>query len=382
VANNCFVALISSKFMRANIQFYNIDLKYDSLFLQVLLNYVMRKICISIFVLCMVINCKSYKEAAYNSNEPSNFRIAFGSCNKHRIKNNLWDDVLAVDPNVWVWGGDVVYADTDNMKKLKSIYDSQNNEEGYLKLRSKIPVIGTWDDHDYGLNDGGEEFTAKKESQQAFLDFLKVGKKDFRREKEGVYASHEYTTAKGSVKVLVLDTRYFRTALTPDTKTKKRIKPNAYGEGTILGFKQWKWLENELKNSEANFNIIVSSIQFLSNEHGFECWGNFPHEVDKLKELIASSKAKGVLILSGDRHISEFSKTTVEELSYPLIDFTSSGLTHSYSSFTTEPNPYRVGSVVSVKSFGLLEFYFDKKKVLFKMMGDNGLMLSKFEQIY
>lgn len=330
----------------------------------------------------MVINCKSYKEAAYNSNEPSNFRIAFGSCNKHRIKNNLWDDVLAVDPNVWVWGGDVVYADTDNMKKLKSIYDSQNNEEGYLKLRSKIPVIGTWDDHDYGLNDGGEEFTAKKESQQAFLDFLKVGKKDFRREKEGVYASHEYTTAKGSVKVLVLDTRYFRTALTPDTKTKKRIKPNAYGEGTILGFKQWKWLENELKNSEANFNIIVSSIQFLSNEHGFECWGNFPHEVDKLKELIASSKAKGVLILSGDRHISEFSKTTVEELSYPLIDFTSSGLTHSYSSFTTEPNPYRVGSVVSVKSFGLLEFYFDKKKVLFKMMGDNGLMLSKFEQIY
>ncbi len=126
----------------------------------------------------------------------------------------------------------------------------------------------------------------------------------------------------------------------------------------------------------------MSSIQFLSDKHGFECWGNFPHEVDKLKQLIVSSKAKGVSIISDDRHISEFSKTKVKDLSYPLIDFTSSGLTHSYSSFSSEDNPYRVGKVVSKKSFGVLQFNFKNKQISFMMMGDNGEMLSKIQQNY
>ena len=34
-------------------------------------------------------------------------------------------------------------------------------------------------------------------------------------------------------------------------------------------------------DSKADFHIIMSSIQVWSNEHGFETWGNFPHEVDK-----------------------------------------------------------------------------------------------------
>jgi hypothetical protein len=31
----------------------------------------------------------------------------------------------------------------------------------------------------------------------------------------------------------------------------------------------------ELYNSDAQFHVIVSSIQFLSNKHGFETWGIF-----------------------------------------------------------------------------------------------------------
>jgi alkaline phosphatase D len=126
----------------------------------------------------------------------------------------------------------------------------------------------------------------------------------------------------------------------------------------------------------------VSSIQVLSNEHGFETWGNFPHEVDALKKMIVASKAKGVMVLSGDRHISEFSKTNVENLAYPLIDFTSSGLTHTYSSYTGEPNPYRVGEVVSIVSFGTLDFDFEKQQVLCTMIGDDGKVLGTLEQRY
>ncbi|WP_349664059.1 alkaline phosphatase family protein [Cellulophaga lytica] len=341
----------------------------------------------TIFVLGLLVAfsaCKTVKpvETTVTTETKPDFTIAFGSCNKHDEVNPLWDDVLAANPNLWIWGGDNIYADTDNMQQLRAIYAAQDNVPGYKKLKETVPVIGTWDDHDYGLNDGGVEFKAKKESEQEFLDFMDVAKDSPRRQREGVYAVHNYNLPKAKVKVLVLDTRYFRTALTPATDNKRRVQPNVYGEGTILGEEQWKWLTEELNNSEADFNILISSVQYLSNKHGFEGWGNFPHEVDKLKKLLVKTKAKGTMILSGDRHISEFSVDTVKDLNYPLVDFTSSGLTHTYTGFSGEENPYRVGEVVFVKSFGLLNFDFDTKTVNFKMIGDNGKVLGELKQTY
>lgn len=340
------------------------------------------KIAPLILSVLIFLGCKNTKVPVVTAAQQPDFTIAFGSCNKSELKNLLWDDVLEATPDIWIWGGDNVYADTDNMNLLRKEYNAQNEVQGYKKLRKKVPIIGTWDDHDYGLNDGGVEFKAKKESQQEFLDFMGVAKDNPRRIREGVYASHDYNLPFGKIKVIVLDTRYFRTALTPDTETDRRTKPNEYGQGTVLGAAQWEWLKSTLNGSKANFNVIVSSIQVLSNEHGFECWGNFPHEVDKLKGIIASSKAKGVLILSGDRHISEFSKTTIDAMEYPIIDFTSSGLTHAYSKFSSEPNPFRIGSVVSTESFGLLQFNFLTNRVDFLMVGDEGVVFSKLEQKY
>ncbi len=340
----------------------------------------MRKIFVFL-CLTLTISCSTGKKST-KAKAGDEFTIAFGSCNKASLPNLLWDDILNTNPDVWIWGGDNIYADTDDMQKLKTMYDEQKAIPGYKKLRTTVAVIGTWDDHDYGLNDGGTEFLAKQDSQKEFLDFMDVPSDSPRRKQEGVYASHEFTTKGGSIKVIVLDTRYFRTPLTPDTETSKRTKPNAYGEGTVLGEEQWSWLENELTNSKANFNIIVSSIQVLSNEHGFECWGNFPHEVDRLQSTIASTKAKGAIILSGDRHISEISRTDVSGLGYSLVDFTSSGLTHAYRGFTGEPNPFRVGEVVSTESFGTLQLNFKTNTVLLKMIGDNGVVLGEQRQTY
>lgn len=342
----------------------------------------MRKIILLLGFFLLTFGCKSIKPDKVNDVDVTDFTIAFGSCNKNTIDNLLWDDVLSANPDVWIWGGDIVYADTDDMSKLKATYDAQNKVAGYKQVKNKMPVIGTWDDHDYGLNDGGVEFAAKKQSQQQFLDFMDVSQESPRRKQEGVYTTHDYILKNGTVRVLVLDTRYFRTAITPDNETQKRLKPNTYGDGTVLGEQQWQWLRKELTTSTADFNVLVSSIQFLSNEHGFECWGNFPHEVDRLKKLVTDSNAKGVMILSGDRHISEFSSVEAKGLKYPLIDFTSSGLTHAYSKFEGEANPFRVGEVVSTESFGIVKFNFEKKQVFFEMLGDEGKVLGELQQDY
>ena len=342
-------------------------------------------------VLCTVsvlflLGCKSSekKDAKLTEVEinKADYTIAFGSCNKQNTSNLLWEPILEHQPKVWIWGGDNVYSDTDNMTKLKADYNQQLADTSYQKLIASSKILGTWDDHDYGLNDGGVEFSKKNESQQEFLDFIGVSKTDSRRNRAGVYHSELINLEKGSIKIIILDTRYFRTELTNDGSSNKRYQPNAYGEGTVLGTAQWSWLENELKMSEADFNIIVSSIQFLSYEHGFESWGNFPHEVDRLKTLVVDSEANGVLLLSGDRHISEFSSTELEGLEYPLIDFTSSGLTHAYSKFSGEPNPYRVGEVVAEISFGLLHFNFETKEIEMEMRGENNIKLNELKQKY
>jgi alkaline phosphatase D len=211
-----------------------------------------------------------------------------------------------------------------------------------------------------------------------FLDFLDVLCLSKRRKQEGTFYSKTYIVKGQKLKIILLDTRYFRSALTPDTKSKKRYKPNKKGEGTMLGNVQWKWLQSELNQSEADYNIIVSSIQFLSKEHGFEAWGNMPHEVEKLEKMIVASKAEKVFILSGDRHISEISKKEIGQENYPLIDFTSSGLTHAYTKFTKEKNKYRVSKVVHQKSYGLVKFLFETNEIVFEMWGEEKQLLESY----
>lgn len=334
---------------------------------------------LSLLLLVLFAGCKSSSELA---NSETDFVIAFGSCNNQKLENKLWPAVLKNNPNLWVWGGDNIYSDTYDMDKMAMDYKIQKEDKAYASLVNSTRVLGTWDDHDYGLNDGGEDYEMRKESQQLFLDFFDVPKNDPRREREGVYHSELFETENGSIKVIILDTRYFRTALTKSETQKKRFQPNTYGEGTILGEEQWQWLESELKNSRANFNVIVSSIQLLSGEHGFETWANLPHEQDKLYNLIKSSKANGVLVLSGDRHISEFSKKEFKGLKYPIIDFTSSGLTHVYSSFSGEPNQYRIGDVISEISFGVVRFNFKTKSVLMSMHDESNKPLAAYVAKY
>ncbi len=319
---------------------------------------------------------------AFGQDINNNFTIAFGSCDNQEIENKLWDEILKNDPDVFIWGGDVIYCDTEDMPLMLKTYNKQKNDSVYLNFIKKTEMLSTWDDHDFGANDAGEEYPMKDTSKQLFLNFFDVKPDDIRRKRKGVYFSKDYTVGKYGIRIILLDTRYFRSKLTPDHKTGKRYKPNKYGEGTMLGEAQWKWLKNELYHSKADFNIIMSSIQFLSYEHGFETWGNMPHEAEKLEKIISGSGAKAVIILSGDRHIAEISSKKLKNLSYPLIDFTSSGMTHSFTSYKGEPNKYRLSKVVSKKNFGILRIDLASKTVTMEIRGENNVLFEKRVQKY
>lgn len=328
-------------------------------------------------------SCKNNsKENTRKDNPKADIVIAFGSCNNQNLENPFWEQIASQKPDLWIWGGDVIYCDTEDMDKMRSCYEMQKKDSAYATFLKKVPVTGVWDDHDYGVNDGGSEYPMKVEVQQIFFDFIGLDKNDSLRKRPGIYRTYDVKKEGIYVKVLLLDTRYFRSPLTPDPNPKRRYQPNPYGTGTMLGEAQWQWLENELANSSADFNVIMSSIQFLSNLHGYESWGNMSHEVERLENILVENKVKNTFILSGDRHIAEISKKEVDGLPYSLIDFTSSGMTHSYDTFAREENPYRISEVVTEKNYGLLRFDKANNSVTFEIWGENNSLKVSYNQVF
>jgi len=341
------------------------------------------KLALSFLIAIVLIGCKQketsvpiVEDTSEVQNTTYDLTIVFASCNDQDRPQPLWRPIIETQPDLFIWGGDNIYADTDDMKKMKADYDKVWANADYQELSNKTKIIGTWDDHDYGKNDLGVNWKMKKESQKLFLDFLKVPESDVRRKQEGVYSSETISTEKGSVKIILLDTRYFRSPLKKSTIEGKRYEPwQKEGGGTILGKTQWQWLENEMKDDSADFTLLVTSIQFLSDEHGYEKWANFPTEQLKMYEVLQQAKAKNIILLSGDLHQAEFSVNTEAGLGYPLIDFTTSGLTHTYPEMPWKPNKYRVGAGSKALNFGVLKFDFKNKSARIEIRSlDNELI--------
>lgn len=298
-------------------------------------------------------------------------RIAFGSCSHESDPDQMWPDITRQNPQLWIWLGDNIYGDTDDMNLLQQKYNTQKANPGYQKLLATCPIIGTWDDHDYGINDGGKDFPTKKESKALLLNFLDIPTNDPVRKREGVYSSHTYGSGKHKVKVILLDMRYFRDPLKASTAPDTRYTPSDTGD--FLGEAQWKWLENELKHSDAAIHIIGSGVQFIQTTQGYEKWENLRPSRRRMLELLKTYKPANTFFISGDRHIAEIAKLAVAGLPYPLYDFTSSGLTHTWETARPEANPDRVGDLIIQKNFGmiLIDWSGPTPQIRFQVRGKN-----------
>ena len=285
-------------------------------------------------------------------------RIAFGSCNRTDLPQPLWEPIGAAEPDLWIWLGDNIYADTDDMGVMRAMYEDQLAQPGYARLRETTRVLGIWDDHDYGVNDGGKEYPARAESQVELLDFLGEPRGSARRGRAGVYTSYVYGEAPNRTKIILLDTRYHRDA------------PGA--EGDILGEAQWAWLQEQLNGSDAQLHLIGGGIQFLPEDHRHEKWAEFPTARARLFDVIAASGAANVILLSGDRHISEISRVDDSGAGYPLYEVTSSGMTHSWADNPGEVNRHRVGEMYTLLSFGVIEVDWAGGTVSLQLRAEDG----------
>jgi len=275
--------------------------------------------------------------------------IAFGSCNRSDLPQPLWNDIVANNPDLWIWMGDIIYGDSEDMSVIAAKYESQSGKSGYKSLLKQCPIIGIWDDHDYGLNNAGKEYGPKDASKDLMLEFLGVPEDALSRKRDGAYQSYIYGKGDKKVKFLLLDARYFR-----DEAEKSDGVYVLNTAGTILGEEQWEWLGKELDDTDVSLFVLVSGIQILPTQHIYEKWSNFPNERQRLIDLMVAKKPKAAFFLTGDRHIGEISVLDVPGLPYPLADITSSGLTHAYTGNQVEQNDLRKGGLVNRLNFGVI----------------------------
>jgi alkaline phosphatase D len=338
----------------------------------------MNKFIVIILGVFLFFSCGEKGRNQQETIKEDSFTIGLGSCYNTRLNDNtIWKEIVKNEPDSWIWLGDIVYADTEDMSKMKQAYDELKFDEEYQKLIKKSEVIGIWDDHDYGINDGGKEFPKKKQSKLQLLDFLDVDSSNSVFSHEGVYNSYVYGEENRKVKVILLDTRYFRDSLIRNSNEGNRYKVNETGD--ILGEEQWIWLESELSKNEASIHIIASGYQVVAWEPFFEKWSNFPVARRRLFDLLKQTNPNKAFLLSGDRHISEGAKIDLEGLKYPLYEFTCSGLTHTWSENWPEENRYRVTDLVVEKNFGLINIDWDGDvpSITFEIRGkDNQLFTS------
>lgn len=309
--------------------------------------------------------------------------VAFASCAKPNQPEAIWQSILDTQPDLFLFIGDNVYVDVprkpESVEDFERTYAQLASEPGWQKLIASVPVLATWDDHDYGLNDAGKEFPLKEIAQQQFVDFYNLPEDSPIRQRPGIYDAHVFGPEGQRVQVILLDTRYFRDPITlnPDGRVNGLgpYIPSTDGKGTMLGEAQWAWLEAQL-SKPADVRIIASSIQVLADEHGWETWGNFPHERDRLYALIDATNASGVVFISGDRHLTEVSADDPTAAPYRMWDFTSSGMNEKARP-VTEPNAHRRGDVLRVSNFGLMQIDWDPTEptLTYQSRGRDGRVL-------
>jgi alkaline phosphatase D len=302
-------------------------------------------------------------------------RIAFGSCAHQDKPQPIWQAVLAYRPELFIFTGDNVYGDVTSaaMTELRQAYAAAEKVEGIARLRAKVPVLATWDDHDYGQNDGGGDFAHRQQAKQLFLDFWDIAGDDPRARRPGVYHAEIVGPPGERVQIILLDTRSFRSPLRPTDQRgvlgKEAYLPDPDPSKTMLGEAQWAWLRAQLEQP-AELRLLVSSVQVLAEKHGFERWGNLPLQRKKLLDLIAETGARGVVILSGDRHIGALYRLR-QAVPYDLYEITSSGLNMAYA-HNRDIGPLRLGEVYGLDNFGTIDIDWQAGEVTLAVRGMGG----------
>lgn len=303
-------------------------------------------------------------------------RIAFGSCMKETWPVAALRGVLASRPELFLALGDNVYGDDPavdpSLPILTKAYRDLATNADFAALNKSVPILATWDDHDYGANDAGVNYSGKARAEALFDGFW--GEGALGQDHPGIYGARLFGPKGQRVQIIMLDSRSFRSDL-KDTdqrgaKGKERYVPDEDGTKTMLGEVQWAWLAEQLKQP-ADLRLIVSSVQVLADGHGYEAWHTLPQERARLFRTINQTGAKGVVMVSGDRHMAALYRQS-GLADYPMVELTASALNRTIRPTNDEMSSQQIGPAYALNNSGLMEIDWAGKSLRLSIRNEEG----------
>jgi alkaline phosphatase D len=248
------------------------------------------------------------------------FRIAIGACLRLAAGGHALEEISAHDPDVMLWLGDNIYADTEDMSEMRALYEKLAENPRFEALAESTEMMAVWDDHDMGWNNANATWPHRDAAKAEFLRFWDAASEVPPSDQPGVYSARTFGTGDRTVQVILLDTRYNLDPWDYEGKDPSR---------RVLGEKQWAWLRERLLEP-ATVRIIGSGIQVVQDydiDREWEGWGDSPHERDRLFDLVRALRIPGVVFVSGDMHFAELTRhpDDAAALGYPTYDLTPSG---------------------------------------------------------
>ena len=316
-------------------------------------------ICIHVMCMCTIL---------FVSTKVNAYKYGLGSCLDQSLDQVIWSAIQEEKLDGFIFLGDNVYGDQPNgeLFKMKNAYEIQKTRLPKWLMKEK-DILAIWDDHDFGLNDGGRDYLFKEETKKMFLNFWNVAEDDPRNYREGLYFKNIKNVDGTKIEIIALDTRFFRSKL---NGKKNEYKPNINPQATILGKEQWDWFQSSITNSTSKVIIILSSIQVLATDHPYEKWANFPLERSKLITILSEvAKNKTVIVVSGDRHRSGIYQNDF------FIEITASSLNRPGSKFK-ESDPLLIGETFPEMNYGILDIQPLQNKITLSLHDKKGEKLN------
>lgn len=264
--------------------------------------------------------------------------------------------------------GDTPYIDHGALEVQRHSHRQFLRIPSFAEVLKSTPFVGTWDDHDYGLNDSDGLFPKKNNSIKSFKEYRpQYGYGD--NKGNGIYTK----VRTGPVEVFVIDARWFSCTGKPQIDPKQK---------TLLGKAQWQWLKKELKASTAAFKILACGIIWDDKQNQEkDGWETYSAERKALLGWIRIEKISGVSLLGGDIHVSRLLKYPDKHVGYPLYQFISSPMHGSTIKSLNVEHPDLKWSALEKNTLMLIDIDHESKDPTLKasFMNKNGQAIHSVE---
>ncbi len=277
----------------------------------------------------------------------------------------VYEQVASEDIEFVMQIGDFDHRDPGRLSKMRKMHREVRGPataagaEFAEHIAPNFPFFHTWDDHDYGKNNGDKTFGRRAEAIQAINEYYPFPDLP---NPAGIW--HDFSYAQ--VDVFMLDLRSQR-----DNHNDLDGPQKSMLDGDIIANGQKQWLENGLLNSTATWKIIVSSVPFNPTVERKDGWELYPHERLELLDFIATNNIQNAILLSADMHfggaVDDGSTSGLPEIQLPHTN-----MANDHVNTTTRPGFWSEGILTGVDNAGYLLVTVNETQITFDIKGVDG----------